>query len=294
MNLRHFRKHLLTELNNLPDLRSQEIQSYVLTTAILTRRIMEILNHSSLEVPSTYDPMRPAYSLNTILGSFIHYMGFYPRLASLDETQPFVVRLYSHEDRTKGEEYSIKLSDYSDLISRIAKDDIFVVTDLLLPRVITLLNQVIRVQQDFDTDHLNRILALVVDIFELSDSLAQANTIPLPNNVVVTCYEKTSITGLQSGDRWNHRIFTLDSIDLIKGYNTTWQLSPFPPSNKHLVDIDSYGILMERKRQGPSTLPQFFVVPLEEVLKTCEGIKDSVTRTLRQVNSGCSCRSTRS
>lgn len=74
MNLRHFRDHLLIELNNLPDLRSQEIQ-----------------------------------------------------------------------------------------ISRIAKDDLFVANDLLLSRVITLLNQVIRVQQSFDTDHLNTILSLVVD-----------------------------------------------------------------------------------------------------------------------------------
>ena len=110
MNLQHFRKHLLTELYNLPDLRSQEIQSYVLTTAILTRRILEILNHSSLEIPSTYDPKRPAYNLNTILDSFIHYLAFYPPLASLEETRPFVVRLYSEKDKTRGEEYSIKLT----------------------------------------------------------------------------------------------------------------------------------------------------------------------------------------
>ena len=175
MNLRHFRKHLLHELDNLPDLRNQEIQSYALTTAILTRRILEILNHSSLEIPSTYDPKYPAYSLKKILDSFIHYVAFYPPLASLDETRPFVVRLYSDEDKTRGEEYSIKLDDYFTLISRIADDDVFVASDLLLPRVITLLNQVIRVQQDYGTDHLNKILSLVVDTFELSVSLVQAN-----------------------------------------------------------------------------------------------------------------------
>ena len=280
MNLRHFRKHLLTELDNLPDLRSQEIQSYVLTTAILTRKIMQILDHFSLEIRSTYDPKRPAYRLKNILDSFIHYVGFNPPLASLDETQPFVVRLYSDYDKRKGEEYSITLGDYFDLISRIAKDGTFVANDLLLPRVIALLNHVIRYPQDYDADHLNRILALVVDTFEVSDSLAQTNTVPLPSNVVVDCYEITSVRGLHAGDRWNYRMFTLDSVDLIKGYNMTWQLSPFPPSNKLLVNIDSYGVRMERKQQGQLTLPGFFVVPFEEILKTCEAIKDSVTRTL--------------
>ena len=72
-------------------------------------------------------------------------------------------------------------------------------------------------------------------------------------------------------------MFTLDSVDLIKGYATTWQLSPFPPSNKNLVGVDSYGITMERKPQGQSTLPTAFVVPFEEILKTCEAIKNSVT-----------------
>ena len=218
MNLRHFRKHLLKELDHLPDLRSQEIQSYVLTTAILTRRIVEILDHYGLEVSSTYDPLRPTYRLKEILDSFIHYMGFYPRLASFDETQPFVVRLYSDRDKTKKEEYSIKLSDYFDLISRISGDDVFVANDLLLPRVITLLNQVIRVPKDYDTDHLNKILSLIVDTFELSDTLAQANTIPLPRNAFAKCYEMTSATGIQAGSRWNHRIFTLNSADLIQGY----------------------------------------------------------------------------
>ena len=276
MNLRHFRKHLLKELNHLPDLRSQEIQSYVLTTAILTRRIMEILDHSGLAVSSTYDPMRPTYKLKEILDSFIHYMGFYPRLASHDKTRPFVVRLYSDEDKTKGKEYSIKLSDYFDLISRIARDDVFVANDLLLPRIITLLNQVIRDPRDYDTDHLNKILSLAVDTFGLSGTLGQANTVPLPRNAVAKCYEMTSITGLQAGSRWNHRIFTLNSADLIRGYDTTWQLSPFPPSNNKLVGVDSYGITMERKPQGQSTLPALFVVPFEEILKTCEAIRDSV------------------
>ena len=277
MNLRHFRKHLLHELDNLPDLRNQEIQSYALTTAILTRRILEILNHSSLEIPSTYDPKRPAYSLKKILDSFIHYLAFYPPLASIEDTRPFVVRLYSDEDKTRGEECSIKLDDYFALISRIANDDVFVANDLLLPRVITLLNQVVRVQQNYGTDHLNKILSLVVDTFELSVSLIQANTARLPSSFAVKCYEMTSVTGLRPEDRWNYRMFTLDSVDLINGYNSTWQLSPFPPSNKGLVDVDSYGVTVERKPQGQSTLPAAFVVPFEEILKTCEAIKDSVT-----------------
>ena len=276
MNLRFYRKHLQTELKNLPDLRSQEIQSYVLTTAILTRKIMEILDNSSLEIPSTYDSKRPNYSLNTILNKFVHYTAFYPRLASLDSTQPFVVRLYSDEDRKKGKEYSIKLSEYFNVISRIAKDDVFVASDLLLPRVLTLLNQVTRVEQDFDTDHLNKILSLVMNAFELSDSLTTANTTPLPSTVVVNCYERSSVTGLQSGDRWHYHVSTLNSVDLIKGYNSTWRLALFPPSNEELLNIDSYGVSMERIQQSNSTLPVSFVILFEDFLRICEAIRDSV------------------
>ena len=43
MRLNLFRKHLARELDQLPDFRMQKIQSYVLTTAVLARRIDERL-----------------------------------------------------------------------------------------------------------------------------------------------------------------------------------------------------------------------------------------------------------
>ena len=276
MNLRHFRNRLLTELSNLPELRSQEVQSYVLTTAILTRRVMEVLNHSGLQIPSTYNPKQPNYELKTILDSFIHYRAFYPKLGSLDETQPFVVRLYSDDDRSKGKEYSIRLSDYFDLISRIANDDLMVAKDLLLPRVVTRLNQVIRVQADFDTDHLNAILSLVVDTLELADSLDQAGSVQLPSNVVVNAHEITSLGDMQSEGGWQSRVFALDGVDFVKGYNTTWQLSPFPASRNLLSGVDAYAVAMEASQRHQSALPGLFAVTFEQILVMCKAISDSV------------------
>ena len=237
---------------------------------------MEFLNHSGLEIPSTHDPEQTKYELKTILDSFIHYRAFYPRLGSLDDTQPFVVRLYSDDDKNKGKEYSIRLSDYFDLISRIANDDLMVAKDLLLPRVVTLLNQVIRVQADFNTDHLDVILSLMVDTLELSDSLDRADLVRLPSNVVLNAHEITSLGDIQSEGGWEHRVFALDGVDFVKGYNTIWQLSPFPLSRKLLAGVDTYAVFMKAKQPNQSALPGLFVVTLEEILVMCEAISDSV------------------
>ena len=282
MNLKYFRNHLQGELDNLPDLRSQEIQSHVLTTAILTRRIMEFLNYGGLEVPDAFDSEQ-SYTLERIINSFLHYRRFDPfAFTYFDETQPLVVRLYSDDDLTqRNVQYVIKIGDYFEIISRIAGDDLFVANDLLLPRVTAMLNQVTRDQRDYNADYLNSIVSRVVDTVELTGSMDRANLVPLPS-ISMNCHEMTSIDGpLTAGVRWRYKTFSMDSVDFIKGFNTTWGLSPFTPSNEILDGIDSYGIQLETEgRPNRGTLPLFFVVQFEEILKMCEAIRNSVTNAV--------------
>ena len=56
MKLQLFRDHLTTELGNLPDIRTQEIQSFALTTAILTRSLVERLDIGDLRVRGARGP----------------------------------------------------------------------------------------------------------------------------------------------------------------------------------------------------------------------------------------------
>ena len=76
MRLQLFQDHLAAELSNLPDIRSQEIQSYALTTAILVRTLVDRLGIGNLRIGSVHDSQRPTYSLKTILNDIIHYRAF--------------------------------------------------------------------------------------------------------------------------------------------------------------------------------------------------------------------------
>ena len=73
MILQLFRDHLATELDNLPDMQSREIQSYALTTAVLTRRILDSLDIKDLTIPSEFYSRGSAYNLRKVVDRIIHY-----------------------------------------------------------------------------------------------------------------------------------------------------------------------------------------------------------------------------
>ena len=138
MKLHFYRDHLARELRQLPDFRAQEIQSYVLTTAILARRIDDRLGgrlRSELVEPRRGRPL----DFRQLVSLLIHYRIFVPSLYSTtlsdSEVAPgeFLFRVYSDRSKNKhpaGSSLAIKLADYFAIIDKIANDDVFVLRHL--------------------------------------------------------------------------------------------------------------------------------------------------------------------
>ena len=102
MRLNLFRKHLARELDQLPDFRMQKIQSYVLTTAVLARRIDERLG-GRLKSEQVQSRQGGQLDFRQLLGMLIHYCRFEPDIYSTTlsdaEVSPedFYFRVYSEQ-----------------------------------------------------------------------------------------------------------------------------------------------------------------------------------------------------
>ncbi len=73
MRLHLYREHMARELEQLPDLRDQGIQSYVLTTAILARRIDDRLG-GRLQTEQLAPHIGRPLNFRELLGMLLHYV----------------------------------------------------------------------------------------------------------------------------------------------------------------------------------------------------------------------------
>ena len=174
MKLRLYREHLARELEQLPDFRVQEIQSYVLTTAILTRRIDDRLGER-LKSERVQPRFGRALDFRQLVDLLIHYCRFDPSSYSTifaDSEVPaaeFYFRVYSNQAKNKhdaGSLLSIRLADYFAIVEKIASDDFFVLRHLL-PATITRLRRASS-SVPIDSDNLGEVVNSVDDIVWLS------------------------------------------------------------------------------------------------------------------------------
>ena len=106
MKLNLYRKHLARELKQLPDSRAQEIQSYVLTTAILTRRIDDRLGEH-LRSERVQPRHGRTLDFRQLVDLLIHYCRFEPSIHSTSfadsevSAAEFYFRVYSHRAKNK-------------------------------------------------------------------------------------------------------------------------------------------------------------------------------------------------
>ena len=169
MNLQLFRDHLATELRNLPDVRSLEIQSYALTTAALARRILQHLDIDDLTIPSELHSERPTYRLKEILDCIIHYRVLHQDTLSypVPGMKDDIISLYSDRNQRYRDRFYIRLAVYFELIGRLAHDD-QLVARYLLRRVVTLLSMAVRAGKEIDGDFRKDLYGLTLDAWYLS------------------------------------------------------------------------------------------------------------------------------
>ena len=276
MRLQLFRDHLAIELRNMPDVRVQEVQSYALTTAILTRSLVERLRIDDLNIERSHDPQGRTYKLKRILNNIIHYRGFHPdSLHSLryssDDPADNIIRLYSCETRNAGDFFRFSLGTYFELISKFTHDDLFM-GSYLFRRVITCLYQVTKVNQGFDPDFLSEISDLIGDALELAAKLDKANEITIPSDPIVR-YIDASQNPLTDGFLWKTGP-PLGSSEFVHGFNKAWRFSPFNPRREKLGEVDAYCAPAEVIGPIGSGNWSTFIVPLQSFLNLFKAIKE--------------------
>ena len=263
MKLRLYREHLARELEQLPDFRVQEIQSYVLTTAILTRRIDDRLGER-LKSERVQPRFGRALDFRQLVDLLIHYCRFDPSSYSTifaDSEVPaaeFYFRVYSNQAKNKhdaGSLLSIRLADYFAIVEKIASDDFFVLRHLL-PATITRLRRASS-SVPIDSDDLGEVVNSVDDIVWLS------------RHMIDTTNPSLRCVPLQASDlKFRHRgpgpmdldEYLVDSRlyrtlgSLTDGYGTAWHHAPFPPRK---IDSKEYCLLLEATDPdcGPIALP---------------------------------------
>lgn len=269
MKLQLFRNHLASELDNLPDVRVQAIQSYALTTAILVRRITEELQITDLRIPDARNP-QIHHGLQKVLNSFVHYRYLHPHFqSSADEPEEGVVHLES--DRGK---FRISLRSYFDIIDQFAGDDLFV-SRYLLRRIVTLLSQIVnQPSRDFDRLLLVSISELVADSLSLLGRLVESGAIEIPSDLVLEGYRHevrwSETGGIAGSDYLPDRVHC---VDIIAGYGSTWHPYPFVP---HRVEIDNANPYMkgiERYRVDGTGGGGLFLFPFDALLSMFKDVQ---------------------
>ena len=260
MRLHLYREHLARELEQLPDFRAQEIQSYVLTTAILSRRIDDRLR-GRLKSERVEPLWGRQLDFRQLVGLLIHYRLFVPSLSSTTlsdaEATPadFSVRVYSDTTKNKhdaGTRLTIKLADYFAIVGKIASDDVFVLQHLLAA-TITRLTRASRIEGDVDPDDLNEIAASIDDVIWLSRKLIDTTNLPLRDVPLHASDLKFRHRGPGDWDLDEYLVAsdlcpTLGS--LTDGYGTRWHYTPFRPSR-----IDGAGYCLGIEVPDPNFRP---------------------------------------
>ena len=227
------------ELDHLPDLRSQDIQSHVLTTAILCRRIDDRLG-GALKNLSIRERIGTNHQLSFIrlINILVHYSRFVPDLfvnSSNNSTGPdhFTVQVHSEPKNNdpKDRRLTFRLSDYFVIVKRVVTDDMFVLSRLLAASI-NRLGDASVTAGELGVDCLNEIVSSVDDVIYLSRKVRESCGVSLRTVAVGTMFEVRFRDTHGNKDYMPTDWFSGYS-QFIDGYGTSWTYSPFTPTRMH-------------------------------------------------------------
>ena len=192
MEIQLIRNRLLEELANLPDVTTDEIQSYALTSAVLVRRITETLNITDLRIQDAWQ-RETSHDLAHVLSKIVHYQDFDRAFVQPPEGEQVRYDYVYLRSRRSERALVIDLGSYFDYVHRFASDDLFVVR-YLLRRIDTLLSQVVRQpERDFDQHLLAQVVDRMYDSFALLGKLVRSQTLVVPPDWVINGYLETHV-----------------------------------------------------------------------------------------------------
>ena len=252
MMLTTFREHLAAELQRLPEQPGRSFLSYAVTTAALTRTILEYLGIDDLTVPAMHDG---TYRLKTVLDRIIHFRAMWPETVMPGATKPKWITVYSDRTRRYGERLHIEWVPYRALLGRLADDDVFIAC-YLLRRTITVLTRAMKGHGLRDGafgheqgEYRRQMSRLVLDSWDMLESLLGAGLVEIPA-VPVDCFEERHDDGTATA---YPRFATCR--ELVEGYGKDWEWTMFNPDKLSIGGVEVWCVLLhERERKANGTI----------------------------------------
>ena len=243
-----FREHLADELQRFPEQPGRSFESYAVTTAALTRRILEYLGIEDLTVPAMHDG---TYKLKTILDRIIHFRV----MIRLNDSKPMRIMVYSDRTRRYGERLHIEWVPYRALMRRLADDDVFVARHLLR-RTVTVLTRAMKGRGLRDKafgheqgEYKRQMSRLVLDSWDMLARLLGADRVEIPT-APVDCFEERDDDGKATA---YPRFATCR--ELVEGYGRDWEWMGFSPDKLNIGGSEVWCMLLqERERKANGTI----------------------------------------
>ena len=252
MILTMFREHLADELQRFPELPRRFFESYAVTTAALTRMILEYLGINDLTVPAMHDG---TYKLKTVLDHIIHFKQMWPEMTVTPGETPTSITVYSDRTRRYGERMHIEWVPYRALMMRVADDDVFIAR-YLLRRTVTVLTRAMNGRGlragafgHEQGEYRRQMDRLVLDSWEMLQKLLGAGRVQIPT-VPVNCFEERHDDGVATA---YPRFATCR--ELVEGYGKNWEWTMFNPDRLNIGGVKVWCVLLhERERKANGTI----------------------------------------
>ena len=247
-----FREHLADELQRFPEQPGGSFESYAVTTAALTRMILDYLGIDDLTVPAMHDG---TYKLKTVLDRIIHFREIWPETVMPGDTKPKRIMVYSDRTRRYGERMHIEWVPYRALMRRLADDDVFVAR-YLLRRTVTVLTRAMKGRGLRDEafgheqgEYKRQLHRLVLDSWDMLARLLGADHVEIPT-APVDCFEEQHDDGKATA---YPRFSTCR--ELVEGYGRDWEWMMFNPDELNIGGAEVWCMLLqERQRKANGTI----------------------------------------
>ena len=278
MEIQLIRDRLVGEMATLPDLQTPAIQSYAVTTAVLVRQVTGALNITDLRLLDAWEPQTHR-DLRSILNGLIHYRSFSRAIVKPPLGEPYRYD-FVHVTSGRPSSFVINLESYFDLVRRFSDDDRFVAR-YLLPRVITLLHQVL---SEPDKDWSRHLLVDVTD--RMYDSLALLGTLIRDGVLVVP--EHQEINGypeVYAGQADRPHSYTIrpglvaEPVSygkMLAAYGTTWHWSIGRAEKHNIGGAEVYAAQVLRDRSGSDGSAESVFFRLSDLLEMFKDLQQRV------------------
>ena len=278
MILHQFRTHLADEMRKFPLEPNAATQSYAVTTAALARKILGYLNAKDLTLPNGFrsEEDSTTYKLATVLDRIIHFRTLGQDIISFRHPgKPDLITLYSDKHRRYEDHLYVRLTDYQDMMHRLATDDLLVAF-YLMRHTVTLLSKALKAEEPKNRQEELELGELQLSIYDYVDNtwdilciLSDTEKVEIPQSSI-GCYEDLYDKGSKRYDRFP------TSQEFVDGYLKTWR---WATSNPRLVEVegqDTYCMSLTEIEPKENGTIRRLAIPFETLIRLFTAVRQQI------------------